>query len=58
MVEPMEGRALTVRKYEDMRKADDPVAALPAFLNSVYDGAAAKAGCNKADHICALADRA
>ena len=36
--------ALAVLTYAAMREADDPQAALLAFLNSVYDLAADKAG--------------
>lgn len=51
------GGALAVLKYEDMRQATDPEAALLAFLHSVYEGAAAKAGWNTTDYAHAYADR-
>ena len=38
------GGALAILKYEDARNAADPAAAILAFLNSLYDGAAEKAG--------------
>ncbi len=38
------GGALAILKYEDARTADDPDAAILAFLNSLYDGAVEKAG--------------
>lgn len=37
------GGALAVLKYEDARRAADPAAAVLAFVNSLYDGAARKA---------------
>ncbi|MEM6462462.1 MAG: DUF5996 family protein [Pseudomonadota bacterium] len=38
------GGALAVLTYDDMRRQADPAGALLAFLNSVYEGAAQKAG--------------
>ncbi|AXI45210.1 hypothetical protein C1J03_03635 [Sulfitobacter sp. SK012] len=38
------GGALAILTYDDMRLSDDPSAALLKFLESVYQGAAAKAG--------------
>ncbi|WP_422377204.1 DUF5996 family protein [Roseibium sp.] len=37
------GGALAILKYEDARTSDNPSANILAFLNSLYDGAAAKA---------------
>ncbi len=37
------GGALAILKYEDARQAEDPAAAILAFLNSLYGGAARKA---------------
>jgi len=37
------GGALAILKYEDARNAVDPSAAILAFLDSLYDGAAVKA---------------
>ena len=37
------GGALAILKYEDARNAEDPKAAILAFLNSLYDGSAEKA---------------
>ena len=38
------GGALAILKYDDARAADDPSGAILAFLDSLYEGAAEKAG--------------
>ncbi|WP_419913767.1 DUF5996 family protein [Hoeflea sp.] len=47
------GGALAVLAYDDMRQQADPAGALLSFLDSVYEGAAQKAGWDsgKFDHI-------
>lgn len=50
------GGALAVYPYDEMRTADDPHAALLAFFDSLYEGAADKAGWNKSDYAHQYAD--
>ena len=45
------GGALAILPYEEMRAAPDPGETLLAFLNSVYDGAADKAGWAVEDYL-------